>query len=243
MKCLHFARRNAREILRDPLNVVFGLGFPLVLLLLMSLIQKNVPVPLFEIETLTPAIAVFGLAFIALFSATLIAKDRSSALMARLMASPLTAWDYILGYLLPLLPMAMAQLLIVYGAAALLGLSLSGRAAFAILTHLPAAAIFIAVGLICGTLMNDKQVGGVCGALLTNLTAWLSGAWFDLSLVGGPFEAVASCLPFVHAVNAGRAALRGESVLPALLWVSVYAAGLLLLGVLLFRRRMRRGQI
>ena len=44
MRMLAFARRNWKEILRDPLTLAFGAGFPLVLLLLFSLIQRNVPV-------------------------------------------------------------------------------------------------------------------------------------------------------------------------------------------------------
>ena len=71
MRMLTFARRCAREILRDPLNLLFGLGFPVVLLLLLSAIQANVPVALFEIAHLTPGITVFGLSFLTLFSATL----------------------------------------------------------------------------------------------------------------------------------------------------------------------------
>ena len=32
MRMLTFAKRNIKEILRDPINLGFGLGFPLVLL-------------------------------------------------------------------------------------------------------------------------------------------------------------------------------------------------------------------
>ena len=109
MRARAFASRNIRELLRDPLTVSFGLGFPLVLLVLLSLLQKNIPVPMFEIETLAPGVAAFGLTFIALFSATLISRDRSRSFMMRLCASPMTARDFILGYLLPLLPISLVQ--------------------------------------------------------------------------------------------------------------------------------------
>ena len=84
MKMLTFAKRCAREILRDPLNLAFGLGFPLVLLVLLSTIQANILVALFEIDTLTPGITVFGLSFLTLFSATLVARDRETAFLQRL---------------------------------------------------------------------------------------------------------------------------------------------------------------
>lgn len=241
MKMSAFASRNSKEILRDRLNVIFGLGFPLIVLLLLTLIQSNVPVELFELNKLTPGVAVFGLSFVSLFSATVISKDRSSSLMLRLYSSPLRPADYILGYTLPLLPMSIAQSLICFAVAILLGLEWSVNILLSIVVLIPAMIVFIAIGLICGTLLNDKQVGGVCGALLTNLTAWLSDIWFDVSLVGDVFEKIANALPFIHAVKAGRYAYSGEysAIMPELWWVIGYAAVLMLIAVVVFKRKMK----
>lgn len=241
MKMRAFASRNSREILRDRLNVIFGLGFPLIVLLLLTLIQSNVPVELFELNKLTPGVAVFGLSFVSLFSATVISKDRSSSLMLRLYSSPLRPADYILGYTLPLLPMSIAQSIICFVVAMLLGLEWSVNILLSIVVLIPAMIVFIAIGLICGTLLNDKQVGGVCGALLTNLTAWLSDIWFDVSLVGDVFEKIANALPFIHAVKAGRYAYSGEysAIMPELWWVIGYAAVLMLIAVVVFKRKMK----
>lgn len=241
MKMRAFASRNSREILRDRLNVIFGLGFPLIVLLLLTLIQSNVPVELFELNKLTPGVAVFGLSFVSLFSATVISKDRSSSLMLRLYSSPLRPADYILGYTLPLLPMSIAQSIICFVVAVLLGLEWSVNILLSIVVLIPAMIVFIAIGLICGTLLNDKQVGGVCGALLTNLTAWLSDIWFDVSLVGDVFEKIANALPFIHAVKAGRYAYSGEysAIMPELWWVIGYAAVLMLIAVVVFKRKMK----
>ena len=242
MKLLTFSSRTAKEILRDPLNLGFGIGFPVVLLLLLSAIQANVPVSLFEIEQLTPGIAVFGLSFMTLFSATLIAKDRESAFLARLYTTPLTAADFIFGYMLPLLPIALAQCLITYGAAILLGLAVTVDLLYAVLLILPISLFFSALGLLAGSVLNVKQVGGICGALLTNLSAWLSGTWFDLDLVGGAFRKIAYALPFVHAVEAERAVLSGNS---ADLWqhlavVLGYGAVTAVAAVCLFLRQMQK---
>lgn len=241
MKMRAFASRNSREILRDRLNVIFGLGFPLIVLLLLTLIQSNVPVELFELNKLTPGVAVFGLSFVSLFSATVISKDRSSSLMLRLYSSPLRPADYILGYTLPLLPISLAQSIICFVVAMLLGLEWSVNILLSIVVLIPAMIVFIAIGLICGTLLNDKQVGGVCGALLTNLTAWLSDIWFDVSLVGDVFEKIANALPFIHAVKAGRYAYSGEysAIMPELWWVIGYAAVLTLIAVAAFKRKMK----
>lgn len=242
MKLLAFANRNTKEILRDPLTLFFGLGFPLVLIVLLSAIQANIPVPLFEIQHLTPGITVFGLSFMSLFSATIIAKDRSSSLLQRLYTTPLTAADFIFGYTLPVLPIAVVQCVICYVAALALGLELTISIAYAVVGILPVSLLYIALGLLCGSVLTDKQVGGICGALLTNLSAWLSGVWFDLELVGGAFKKIAYALPFVHAVDLERALLRGDfvDVFPHLWWVLGYAVVLLVAAVLCFLRQMKR---
>lgn len=242
MKMFTFAKRNAKEILRDPINLGFGLGFPLVLIFLLSAIQANVPVSLFEIESLAPGIAVFGLSFITLFSATLISKDRGSAFLSRLYTTPLSPADFILGYTLPVLPIALAQSVVTYTAAVILGLKISVNILYAILFVAPTALLFIALGLLCGSIFTDKQVGGICGALLTNLSAWLSGIWFDLELVGGAFRTVAYVLPFVHAVELERAVISGSfsDIFPHLLWVLGYGIAILFAAVFVFLRQMKK---
>ena len=242
MRMLTFAGRCAREILRDPLNLAFGLGFPLVLLVLLSAIQANIPADLFAIDTLAPGITVFGLSFMTLFSATLVAKDRESALLQRLYTTPLTGIDFILGYMLPLLPIAIGQTVICYLFSIPLGLTVSLNIVYAVIGSLPMAVFNIALGLLCGSLLNVKQVGGVCGALLTNLSAWLSGVWFDLSLVGGAFEAVAYILPFVHAVELERALCSGDFRLAAIhvLPVLLYSAAATAAAVFCFLRQMKK---
>lgn len=242
MRMLTFANRTTKEIIRDPLTVCFGLGFPLVLILLLSAIQANVPVPLFEIAHLTPGITVFGLSFMTLFSATLIAKDRGSSLLQRLYTTPLTPLDFILGYTLPIVPVAVAQSVICYIVAIILGLDITANIFLAILFIAPISILFIALGLLFGSILTDKQVGGICGALLTNLSAWLSGTWFDLELVGGAFKKIAYALPFVHAVEMERAILAGnfDDIFPHLWWVLGYAVAVLAMAVLLFLRQMKK---
>lgn len=242
MRMLTFARRNTKEILRDPLNLAFGLGFPLVLILLLSAIQAKVPAQLFEIQRLTPGITVFGLSFMTLFSATIISKDRGSSLLQRLYTTPLTPVDFILGYTLPIIPIAVAQSVICYVVAIFLGLEVTVTILYAVIFIVPISVLYIALGLLFGSILNDKQVGGICGAVLTNLSAWLSGTWFDLELVGGVFRKLAYGLPFVHAVETERAILAGDfaGIFPHIWWVLGYAAVSLTAAVLLFLRQMKR---
>ena len=241
MRMLTFAKRCVKEILRDPLNLAFGLGFPVVLLLMLSVIQSNVPVSLFEIASLTPGITVFGLSFMTLFSATLLARDRESSFLQRLYTTPMKAKDFILGYMLPMIPIAMVQGLICYAVAMVLGLQPTVHIVYAVLMIAPLSVFYISLGLLCGSLFNVKQVGGICGALLTNLSAWLSGVWFDLDLMGESFRNFASFLPFVHAVELERAMLSGifEGTLTHLLVVLVYAVAITGGAILIFLYKMK----
>lgn len=242
MRMLTFAKRCTKEILRDPINLAFGLGFPLVLLLLLSSLQKNIPAELFDIDTLTPGITVFGLSFMTLFSATLIAKDRESAFLQRLYATPLTGFDFILGYMLPLLPLAISQTIICYLFAIPLGLTVSINIFYAIIGIIPMAVLNIALGLLCGSILGVKQVGGICGALLTNLSAWLSGVWFDLKLVGGFFEKIANVLPFVHAAEMEKALFSGnfELAITHVMPIILYSVFITAIAVLSFLRQMKK---
>ena len=242
MRMMTFAKRCTKEMLRDPINLGFGLGFPLVLLLLLSAMQANIPVSLFEIDTLTPGITVFGLSFMTLFSATLIAKDRESAFLQRLYTTPLTGLDFILGYMLPILPIAIGQTIICYLFAIPLGLTVSVNIIYAIIGIIPMAMFNIALGLLCGSLFGVKQVGGICGALLTNLSAWLSGVWFDLELVGGLFEKIANALPFLHAAQLEKALFSGnfEAAATHILPIVLYSISITAVAVFCFLSQMKK---
>ncbi len=246
MNMLAFATRNTKEILRDLLTLLFGLGFPIILLLLLSAINAGIPEEvgntMFEIQNLTPGITVFGLSFMSLFASMLISKDRTTSFILRLFTSPLRASDYILGYTLPLLPMAVIQTAICYIVSLFLGFEFNINILLALVVNIPISVVFISLGLLFGTVLNEKAVGGICGALLTNLSAWFSNIWFDTGLVGGWFETVADILPFSHAVNAGRYAVAGDysQIMPELIWVIVYAVVLTVTAVIVFSISMKK---
>ena len=244
-RTLCFAKRNLKEIVRDPISLGFGIVLPVTLLVLLSIINSNIPKEaknnMFAIELLAPGIGVFGLSFIALFAALLLSKDRGSSFMLRLYTSPMTGSNFILGYTLPLLPMAVVQMLVCFAAAIALGLPVSVNILLCVAVCLPITVVNIAIGLICGTCLNEKAVGGLCGALLTNLTAWLSGCWFSLDLLGATVRKVAYVLPFANAVDAARAALDGRFAdIPGTLWVvCVWAVGLMALAVVIFAQKKK----
>lgn len=244
MRAFLFAKRNTKEVLRDPINLFFGLGFPLVLLLLLSIINSNIPAEanntLFDVKNLAPGIASFGSVFMALFAGMLLSKDRTSSFLTRLFTSPMTSLDFILGYTLPMIAMAAVQGCITFFAAVIFGLPLNANILLAIVVIIPVSILFIGLGLLCGSLMNDKAVGGICGALLTNVAGWLSGVWFPLELVGGGFKTVAKSLPFYHSAEATKAAINGnfDEIISHLLVVLAYSIIIYVLAVIVFRRKM-----
>lgn len=248
MRTMAFSLRNTKETLRDLLTLFFGVGLPLVLIALLSAINSSLgdeaqyAVPLFQIDKLAPAISVFSLSFVALFGAMLISKDRSTSFMSRLLTSPLKPWEFIVGYALPLIPISVLQSLICYVAGFLFGLEINANVLLGTVVNIPIAVVFISLGLLFGTLLNEKAVGGVCGTLLTNLSAWFSNIWFDTELVGGWFKSLADILPFSHGVNAARFAVEGSysQILPELYWVFGYGIVITAAAVIVFNIKMKR---
>lgn len=244
MRSILFAKRNTKEILRDPINLFFGLGFPLILLALLSFINKRLPHDannsMFEITRLASGISAFAPVFMSLFSGMLLSKDRSSSFLMRLFASPMTAVDFILGYSIPMLVFTVAQASITFIAACMLGLQFSVNVLFAIAVNIPVAVLFIGIGLLSGCLLNEKAVGGICGALLTNVAGWLSGTWIPLDLIGGTFKKIAEALPFYHAAQAVYAAIIGDfgAILNHFAVVFGYMIVFYVLAVIIFRHKM-----
>ena len=243
MKSLAFASRNRRELFRDPLSLLFTLLLPVLLLLMVRMISANIPAganAAFAVDQFAPGMAVFSLSFLSLFSGTLIASDRQTAFLARLLSSPLRGRDFALGYTLPLLLAAVLQGAVCFAAALVFGLPFQSGILVALLLLVPISLLFIGIGFLFGTLLTVKQVGGV-GSILVNVATILGGTWFELSLVGGAFEHIGYALPFAHAVDAMRAAVAQDysAILPHLLWCVAYAAVVYTLAILLFQRRCK----
>lgn len=245
-RTLTFARRNTLEVLRDPISLFFGICFPIILLLLLTIINNAIPaeanMEVYHIENLAPGIASFGLCFLALFASMLVSKDRCSSFMQRLLTSPLTAWEFIAGYCLPLIPIGLAQVAVCYLASIILGLPVTVHLIGAILGTLPTIVLYSSLGLLLGTVLSEKAVGGICGALLTNLAGWLSGTWFSIEMIGGVFETICEILPFYSASLSARALLNGDfgEALPSLLCVTAWAAIAFVAAVIVFMGNMKK---
>ena len=248
-RSLVFARRNLKELLRDPLSYIFCLGFPIVMLLVMTAINRMIPVgtmDLFNIKKLAPGIAVFALSFVMLFATLSISKDRTGAFLTRLFASPMRAYEFILGYILPLIIIVLGQFAVTYACSAVIG-AVSGEslpiggALLSCVTLLPSALFFICAGLFFGTLLSDKSAPP-CSSILISLCSIMGGIWFDLSTVPDDnfFALLCRILPFSHATDAARAAISGdlEGIWVHLAVCSAWAIISLASAVIVFKWRM-----
>ena len=241
MKTIVYSKRNFKELMSDPLSLIFTLGLPAFLLVFMVMLNKNLEInDAFKVENFVPSSIIFSFAFLTMFSGMLIAKDRSSAFLTRMFISPLKPFQYILGYIIPLLIMALIQIVIIYTIGFIVGLSFTINVVMSILFLLLVALLFIGFGLLLGSLLKDQQVGPV-SSILIQVVAFLSGMWFSLDLVGGAFKAIGYMLPFAHSVDMIRLILQGKysEILFNLLIVSIYVLLSVIAAIFSFKKNMK----
>ncbi len=249
-KSIVFAGRNGKELLRDPLSYLFCLVLPLLMLVTMTFLNASIPpeakMTIFRIDRLSSGIAVFSFSFVMLFAALQVSKDHSGSFLIRLYASPMTAADYIIGYTLPLLGIALGQAILTFAASAGIGLVTGVSFSFtnillSLVTLFPSAVLFLGLGILFGSLLGEKTAPPVSSMVIT-LSSLIGGIWMDVDQMGGLLKKISQCFPFYHAVAASRAAVTGswEDIGPSLLLVSVFAAVTYAAAILVFRRKMRQ---
>lgn len=239
MRTLVFAKRNFKEIIREPISLIFSIGLPLFLLIIFQ--QFNIPSEIYNVENFTPGIAVFAFGFISLFSGLLIAQDRDSAFLARLYTSPLKASEFIKGYALSLLPIAVIQTILFFICAVCLGLPFSINIIICVVVLWLVSALFIAIGILLGCAFNSKAVGGF-SSIIINLMCFASGMWFDVDSMGGVIQVVSRALPFSYAVDIARYSLKGDfskMIFPSIILV-VYTIVLFIFAVIVFKKKMKK---
>lgn len=238
MRVLNFAKRNFKEIVRDPLSLIFAIILPLFLLFIFQ--QINIPSESYNIENFTPGIVIFGFSFITLFTATLVAKDRSTSLLIRLGISPMKSVDYILGYMLSIIPMILIQNVLFFALALILKLPFTPYILLAILISVFISIIFISLGLIIGSLVSEKASSGI-SSIVVQLVAFTSGMYFPLELLGNGFATVCKVLPFESCVTILKAFVNANFTLIEprnIIVLLVYTILILVASILIFKKKM-----
>jgi len=238
MRMLNFAKRNFKELIRDPLSLVFEIILPIFLLFIFQ--QINIPSESYKLENFTPGIIIFGFSFITLFTATLVSKDRSSSLLIRLGTSPMKASDYILGYIVSLIPIIIIQDVLFFSVAIILGLSFSMNIIYTILISLIISIFFISLGILIGSLVSEKATGGI-GSIVVQLVCFTSGMYFSSELIGKVFSNVCEILPFKSCLNIIKGILNNNLDIISInniIVFSLYTTIMLVLAILSFKMKM-----
>ena len=249
-----FAKRNFTEMFRDPLSWIFCIAFPIVMLIIMTVVNSAIPKEanntLFRIDNLAGGIAIFGQMFVMLFTAIGLAKDRSGSFLTRLYSSPMKSSDFVSGYILPMLLTALVQSVINFIAAIIIsvitGYDLSiGALLLTCLTVMPSALMFSAIGFLFGTIFNEKAAPGLC-AIIISVGAMVGGIWFDVEGVGGIMYKISKCLPFYYATKLARASIRmdfgKETFIIPMIIITLTAVILTVLASIVFNYKMRADQ-
>jgi ABC-2 type transport system permease protein len=238
MRFLELATRNLKETFRDPLSIGLTIVLPIGLFLILQTLGNLEEI--FRPTVLAPGIALFGFVMIVFSSGFLLARDRESALLTRMLTAPLRASDFIAAYALPFIPVGIIQVAGIFGIGSFLGLRISGSVGLVFLILFIMCCGYIGVGMIMGSLVSSKQVG--FAYMIVLFPTIFSGAWVPVDLMGDGFRRVVNLLPFAHALDATRAVMvdgaRFADIATDFLWVVAYSAVFLALGVLAFRRRM-----
>lgn len=235
--------RNMKEILRDPLSLVFIIGLPLVMEILFYLIFHKLTSQ-FEMRYLAPGIVAFSQAFLSLFVGLLIANDRGTTFLTRLYVSPARSHEFIFAYALPFLPVVLVQSVLFFLVGGLFDSSiLSASIIPAVLISLVISLFFISAGILVGSISNEKSVGGIASIIITGQSI-LSGMWFPIDQLGGGFMAVMNALPFRSATLLVQNTMNGigdftNDFLKPLLIVLAYTVLVFILAIVIFMRRMR----
>ena len=254
-KILNFSKRNLKEILRDPIIYIFCLGFPLVMFILFQIINKYTGgnTPMFEIYSLLPAIIMFSFTFVMLTLALMVSKDRQTFFLKRLYSSPMKSYHFILGYFFVGLIIGISQTIICIVSGFVI--SLISNVSFIsfveiillIISQLPMLITSVFLGILIGTLFNDKTAPGICSAFIS-LVGILGGCWMPVEAMG-KFELFCRFLPFYPSVYIGRVITNAQNSLGityefdriailGLIPIALFMIANIILSFILFKKNM-----
>ncbi len=238
MRFAELAKRNLKAVWRDPLALGLTIALPAVLLVVLQALGGVDS--FFTATVLAPGIALFGFVMLMFSTAMALARDRESALFARLLTAPLRSNDFVAGYSVPYVPVAIVQGIGIFAIGAFFGLEIKGSVGLVALIMLLMAVFYIGLGMILGSLLDVAPLSGAYAVIL--LLTIFGGAWLDLEAIGGAFRSVASVFPFAHALDATRDVMIDGAGFGAIAadfsWVVAYTLAAGAFAIFLFRRKM-----
>ena len=250
-KTVSFAKRNLKEMCRDALSYILCMAFPIVMLVIMTLVNESIPaeanMTIFRIDNLMGGIIIFGQTFVMLFTTLAVSKDRETSFLMRLFASPMKSSNFTMGYFLPMILIAMAQAFVTVAASLAISFIVGVKLNYAgvllsIVLSVPSAVMFIGIGVLFGTLLNSNAAPGLC-SIVISLGSFLGGIWFDAEGTGGVLYRICKCLPFIYCTRTVRSTIamdfsRSSFVIPLIVVVAM-AIILSILSAVVFKTKMK----
>lgn len=237
MRTINFAKRNFKEIIRDPISVIFAVMLPLFLLYIFQ--QFKIPSQAYKLINFTPGVIIFSFSFLTLFTAMLVSKDRTTSLLIRLGVSPMRPIEYIIGYIMSLIPIVVMQSTLIFILAVILGLDLSINIIFAILVSIPISILFIGLGILIGSLFSEKASSGI-SSIVIQLVCFISGMYFEKELLGSTFSKICDALPFESSLIIIKGILNDINMISTknIILFVIYLLVILLFSSFSFKRKM-----
>lgn len=237
------AKRNLKEIIRDPISLGFIFALPIVMEVLFYLIFHDLTSQ-FQMKYLAPGIIVFSQAFLSLFMGFLISSDRSTSFLTRLFVSKARSYEFIISYILSLFPIVIAQSIIFFLIGGLFDISLiKPEMIYSILLSLVTSLLFMGFGILFGVVCSEKSVGGVA-SMIISAHSLLSGMWFPIDGLDNNVVMIMNWLPFKNATILVQNSLNGinnmyKDFLLPLLIVTTYSLFVLFLSIIIYKRQMK----
>ena len=244
MKIIYFlSKRNLKEMLRDPISLIFGICVPVVFLVVMQLALGNVNQPgvdIFKIENFAPATAVFGFSFTMLYIGIMIAGDKNTAFMSRLLVSPVKTHEYLLSYIPAALLMCVMQVLLFYIIAICFGLKLTLATIISAVYLIVPAIFYILLGILIGAIASSEKQAGPLSSIIISCSGILGGLWMPIKSIGGAFETICKILPFYNCIIPSQSAVAGNfgDLLPYL-YLLIYSVAIALLSFVIFNKKIK----
>ena len=242
-RIITLTKRNLKEILRDPISLVFIVGLPLVMEVLFYLIFHKYTSQ-FEMKYLAPGIVVFSQAFLTLFVGLLISLDRTTSFLTRLYVSKTKSYEFIISYAISLIPIVLVQSTLFFIIGGIVDSSLFKiEMIYSILLSVLVSLFFLGLGILFGSLCNERSVGGVASIVISAQSV-LSGMWFPVEGLDGGMIKVMNALPFKNATVLIQNTLNGieniyDDLLKPLIIVIIYSIITFVLAIVVFKKKMK----
>jgi ABC-2 type transport system permease protein len=235
---LTIAQRTMIQLIRDRRTIILILIVPLVIA---SLIGVSVPDKTILDSTLPAMLAMLILFFGFLLSGISFLRERSQGTRERLMASPVSRSDILIGYLLGFLVFAMLQSLILFFYSVyVLKVSFTGDLWQIIIFQILIGILAVCLGIFISAFARNEFQMIQFIPLIIVPQVFVCGLIFPVSQMPNYLQWFAKFLPLTYGVDGIRALmLQGQSLvdIPKEIIVLVaYAAGLMILAGFSLRR-------